>query len=69
MNDMFDQSDETIEVPHVVPYPEFVGESHERRRRWDLAVAVAARALDEPGDSRYVMFAARHLFHDETLTT
>lgn len=66
---MSNENEPVVEVPHVAPYPEYVGDAPDCGRRWDLAVAVAAHALDEPAESGFVRHAARHLFHDKSLPT
>lgn len=49
------------QVPHLIPYPFWVG-SEEEKLRFDLCAAIACDALDAEPESGEVWAAARALF-------
>ena len=64
---LFDGQDDA--PPRHSVDPGFVGRDAASRRRWDLAVAVAARVMDEPPNSKHALFAAQRLYLDPDLPT
>jgi hypothetical protein len=60
--------EEEPKVEVAACYPAFVADDDASRRRYDLALAIAIRIMDEPPEGRHARFAAARLYHSNAPT-
>lgn len=59
---------EKREIPKAPRYPGFVDATEAARARYDLALAVAARSVDEPPTSAAALMAAQVVYESDIPT-